>query len=62
MLPKNNKRGKEALKRLRVYIGVPSELSGREMVSFKDASSERLAGKYIELGVIARELGWRVES
>ncbi|MEB3780012.1 MAG: 50S ribosomal protein L13 [Desulfurococcales archaeon] len=62
MLPKGNKRGREALKRLRVYIGVPSELSGKEMVSFKDASSERLAGKYIELGVIARELGWRVES
>ncbi len=62
MLPKHNRRGRDALKRLKVYIGVPSDLAGKEVVSFKEAAKERLSGKYIELGTIARELGWRVEE
>ena len=62
MLPKNNKRGREALSRLRVYIGVPEEYQGREMVRFKEADASRLSRGYIELGVIAKELGWRGEA
>ncbi len=62
MLPKNNKRGREALSRLKVYIGVPEEYSGREMVKFKEADASRLSRGYLELGVIARELGWRGEA
>ena len=61
MLPKENKRGREALSRLRVYIGVPEEYRGREMVRFREADSSRLGRGFIELGVIARELGWRGE-
>ncbi|MEB3774664.1 MAG: 50S ribosomal protein L13 [Desulfurococcales archaeon] len=59
MLPKENKRGREALSRLKVYIGVPNEYKGRDMVRFKEADASRLSRDYIELGVIARELGWR---
>lgn len=59
MLPKGNKRGREALKRLRVYIGIPEELKGRELARFREADSSRLAGKRVELGRIAKELGWR---
>ncbi len=59
MLPKENKRGREALKRLRVYVGVPEEYASVEKVRFKDADASRLARSYIELGEIARELGWR---
>ncbi|MCE4602589.1 MAG: 50S ribosomal protein L13 [Desulfurococcales archaeon] len=62
MLPKNNKRGREALSRLRVYIGVPEEYQGKEMVRFKEADASRLSRGYIELGVIAKELGWRGEA
>ncbi len=59
MLPKENKRGREALKRLKVYIGVPEEYAEAEKVRFKDADASRLARSYIELGEIAKELGWR---
>ncbi|MCS7107075.1 MAG: 50S ribosomal protein L13 [Acidilobaceae archaeon] len=58
MLPKNNK-GIRALKALRVYVGVPEELKGKELVAFEEASSQRLARKPVPLAVIAKELGWR---
>jgi len=59
MLPKHNKRGKNAYRRLKAYIGVPEEFQGKEMVRFKDADASRLARDYVELARIARELGWR---
>ena len=61
MLPKHNKRGREALKRLRVYIGVPDEFQSKELVRFKEADSSRLSRGYVELGRIAKELGWKGE-
>ncbi|MEB3757950.1 MAG: 50S ribosomal protein L13 [Desulfurococcales archaeon] len=60
MLPKNNKKGREALSRLKVYIGVPDEFKNAEMVVFKDAYKDRLkTNKYVELSVIAKEMGWK---
>lgn len=61
MLPKHNKRGREALKRLKVYVGVPEDFKGKELVKFKEADSSRLARSYVELGRIAKELGWKGE-
>jgi large subunit ribosomal protein L13 len=60
MLPKNNKKGREALSRLKAYIGVPDEYRDAEMVVFKDAYKDRLkTNKYVELSVIAKEMGWK---
>ncbi len=60
MLPQNNKKGREALSRLKVYIGVPDEFKNAEMVVFKDAYRDRLkTNKYVELSVIAKEMGWK---
>ncbi len=59
MLPKDNRRGREALSRLRVYVGVPDEFSGSELVRFPEASADRLGKSYVELGRVAKELGWR---
>jgi large subunit ribosomal protein L13 len=59
MLPKHNRKGREALSRLRVYVGVPKELRGAEMVKFPEADASRLGGSYVELGRVAYELGWR---
>jgi len=60
MLPKNNKKGREALSRLKVYVGVPDEFKDAEMVVFKDAYKDRLkTNKYVELSVIAKEMGWK---
>lgn len=59
MLPKENTKGMEALKRLKVYIGVPEELSNMPRVRLGIADSSKLGGSYVYLSDIARELGWR---
>ncbi len=59
MLPKENTKGMEALKRLKVYLGVPEELSKLPRIRLEIASASRLSGSYVYLGDIARELGWR---
>lgn len=59
MLPKHNKRGREALKRLRAYIGVPDEYANVEKLTLPEASASRLSRGYVTLARIAREMGWR---
>ncbi|MEB3860287.1 MAG: 50S ribosomal protein L13, partial [Desulfurococcales archaeon] len=59
MLPKHNRRGREALKRLRAYVGVPAEYRGKSLSRIPQASSSRLSRWHVELGMVARQLGWR---
>ena len=59
MLPMDKPKGRNAYKRLRVYIGIPPELRNREFIRFKEADISRLKGKYVTLGEIAKHLGWR---
>jgi large subunit ribosomal protein L13 len=59
MLPKNKQKGREAMRRLKVYIGVPEEFKGKPMVRFGFADARRLAHKFIRVGELARLLGWR---
>lgn len=56
MLPYQTPHGREALKRLRVYMGVPSEVAGQATETVTDASRVRTA-KFLELGEISRLLG-----
>ncbi len=58
MLPKHNRRGRDALKRLRAYVGVPGEYSNVEKLALPEASASRLSRGYVTLARIARELGW----
>ena len=62
MLPRHNKRWREALKRLRVYVGVPKELEGVEKTVIEDAvlkeprsRSGRII-RYMTLGELSKEL------
>lgn len=56
MIPYKKPSGKEALKRLKVFIGVPRELEGQELSTIPKASA---AGKvkYMELGEVSKQLG-----
>ena len=62
MLPKNS-RGRMALKRLKVYIGVPEELSTKDFITLEKALiNERTKWSkrkiwYVELGTLSRHLG-----
>jgi large subunit ribosomal protein L13 len=58
MLPYKRQRGRDALSRLKVYVGMPKELAGEPMKELEGASMSRLSTiKYIELGELSRKLG-----
>jgi large subunit ribosomal protein L13 len=60
MLPHRKARGRDAFRRLRVHIGVPRELEAVQLESLPDAHLNRLKGRYVSVGEIARNIGWKV--
>ncbi|RLE65170.1 MAG: 50S ribosomal protein L13 [Thermoprotei archaeon] len=60
MLPRRKKRGRDALRRLRVYIGTPPEYRDIEKETVPEAFIERIDEKYITLRELSKEIGgWR---
>jgi len=57
MLPKRKARGREALRRLRVYIGVPENLKEVKPIKLEEAELRRDDIKYITLGQLSKLLG-----
>jgi large subunit ribosomal protein L13 len=58
MLPYKNARGAEALKRIRIYVGVPTDLTGREMEILDEAHMDRLNNpKFVTVGAVSTALG-----
>lgn len=58
MLPRKKPRGKEAYKRLRVFIGVPREFEDQSVETIPEAKAEGLRCPYITVGNLVREIGW----
>ncbi|MEM2937525.1 MAG: 50S ribosomal protein L13 [Candidatus Bathyarchaeia archaeon] len=61
MLPYKQPKGKQAYKRLKVFIGIPEELKGLEMETLKEAQAKKLTCPYLTIGELAREIGWSGE-
>ncbi len=58
MLPHKRARGRKALKELKVYIGTPKELEGKEVERVSDADAIKLGrAKLITLEELCRLLG-----
>ena len=59
MLPMKKAKGREAFKRLKVFIGVPDELKNKieKAVRFEDSDVKKLKCKYISLGELSLYLG-----
>ena len=58
MLPYKRERGKEALKRVKCFLGVPLEYQGKELLSFEDIHKKKLKTlDYLTLRRIAQYLG-----
>lgn len=58
MLPWRKAKGRQALRRLRVYIGVPRELGDAKFIQLEKV--EGVLGKqYVTLSRIASRFGWR---
>ena len=58
MVPKEKAKGTMGLKRLRVYIGVPSKYSGVTMTKLDDAMATRPLPMYTTILELARNIGW----
>ncbi|MBS7646841.1 MAG: 50S ribosomal protein L13 [Candidatus Bathyarchaeia archaeon] len=61
MLPYKQPKGKQAFKRLRVFIGVPEELKNVKMETIEEAQAKKLTCSYFTLGEFAKEIGWSGE-
>jgi large subunit ribosomal protein L13 len=58
MLPYKRARGRDAMSRLKVYVGVPYEFKGAETITIPDADMRLLSSnKYVELGEVSQKMG-----
>lgn len=58
MVPYRRARGRDAMARLKVHVGVPLELKDKEMIQVAEASMKRLSSnKYIRLGDVSTKMG-----
>jgi len=58
MVPYRLPKGKNAYKRLKVFMGVPIEYKDETMITFDEAQSAKLKGPHFTLGELAKEIGW----
>jgi large subunit ribosomal protein L13 len=58
MLPFKQPKGKNALKKLKVFISVPEDLKDQQMVTLEEAQAAKLKGPYFTLAELAKEIGW----
>jgi len=58
MLPFKQPKGKEAYRRLRVFIGVPEDLKSVKMETVAVADSKKLKCSYFSVGQFSKEIGW----
>lgn len=56
MLPYQQDKGRQALKRVKVYMGVPLELEGKKTITVESAKNQGLT-QYVELAEISKVLG-----
>lgn len=58
MVPYRRERGNDALKRVKVYVGVPREFLGKEMETLDGASVKRLGSpQFVTVGTVSKFLG-----
>ena len=58
MLPFKQPKGKQAFKRLRVFIGIPDDLKNWKMETVTEAQAKKLTCSYFTVGELAKEIGW----
>jgi len=58
MLPYKQPKGKNAYKRLKVFIRLPEELKNQKIETISNAQAKKLTCQYFTLGEFAKEIGW----
>jgi large subunit ribosomal protein L13 len=59
MLPHRKAHGRDAFKRLKVYIGIPEEFEGADLEKMEKYHSSKLNRRFITIGEIAENIGWK---
>ena len=60
MIPRRKPSGIAAFKRLRVYIGIPTEFqSSKKIKIFEDVKITKTESYYITIGDVAKQIGWK---
>ena len=59
MIPLRKPGGLKAFKHLRVYIGIPEELSSKEKQSFDDVKITKNPSYYMTIADISKQIGWK---
>jgi large subunit ribosomal protein L13 len=60
MLPHTQPKGKQAFKRLKVFIGMPDELKEQKTETLTKAQAKKLTCPYFSIGEFAKEIGWNM--
>ena len=58
MVPRKKPKGASAMKRLRIYIGVPAGINAAKLSKFEDAAATRPIPVYVTMGDLSKSLGW----
>ena len=58
MLPRDKPSGKEALSRLRVYIGIPKDVKSLERIQIEKAKIRKSSALYTTVEQLSRSVGW----
>jgi large subunit ribosomal protein L13 len=58
MVPRRKPKGLTAMKRLRVYIGVPTGLESKKLTAFGDTAAKRPIPVYVSMMDLSRNMGW----
>ena len=58
MVPRKKPKGATAMKRLRVYIGVPPGMDESKMTKFEETTATRPIPVYVTMGDLSKSLGW----
>ncbi len=58
MVPRKKPKGALAMKRLRVYIGIPEEVSKQKLTQFEETTATRPIPVYVTMMDLSKSLGW----
>lgn len=58
MVPRKKPKGVMAMKRLRVYVGVPALMGGKQLANLEDAAASRPVPVYVTMAELSKSLGW----
>jgi large subunit ribosomal protein L13 len=58
MVPRKKPKGAIAMKRLRVYIGVPAGVNATRLTKFEETAATRPTPVYVTMGDLSKSLGW----